>query len=159
MPEFLHEVVKKREREQSHRSNTPNNYLTELHRQMQESYERMMGAASTPASSAVFATEPSRVNGLTTIYGRIAVRTRSANQVDEYIRQNMIRHGNNLGQDDTHSHPGSDMQWVLEEVSASAFMSGFGQRHFTYSCSLCGARVICSESVPREVVGNAGLAV
>lgn len=155
MTEFLHEVVKKREREQEQRNYSPSNYLRELERQMQESYNRM----TSQAIDASYAASPSRTEGLTTIYSRMAVRTRSANQVDEYIRQNMIRHGNNLGQDDTHSHQ-SDMQWVLEEVSASGiFTVGLGRRCFTYSCSLCGARVICSESVPREVVGNAGLAV
>lgn len=152
MTEFLHQVVKKREREQEHRNYSPRNYLDELQRQMQESYERMMGAAVTPASSAVFATEPSRVNGLTTIYGRMAVRSRSANQVDEYIRQNMTRHGNNLAQENYHTHEESDMQWVIEEISSSRFPSGLGRRQFTYSCSLCGQRVICSESVPREAV-------
>ena len=158
MSEFLHEVVKKREREQEHRNYSPRNYLDELSRQMQESYERMMRAATTPASSAVFATEPSRVNGLTTIYGRMAVRTRSANQVDEYIRQNMTRHGNNLAQDTFHNHGETDMQWVLEEISAH-WSPGLGRRHFTYSCSLCGQQVVCPELALREVVGNSGLAV
>lgn len=158
MTEFLHQVVKKREREQEHRNLMPRNYLNELSRQMQESYGRLMGAAITPASSAVFATEPSRVNGLTTIYGRMAVRTRSANQVDEYIRQNMTRHGNNLAQDTFHNHGEADMQWVLEEISAH-WSPGLGRRHFTYSCSLCGQQVVCPELALREVVGNAGLAV
>lgn len=152
MTEFLHQVVRKREREQEHRNYSPRNYLDELSRQMQESYTRM----TTQALGTVYATSPSRTEGLTTIYGRMAVRTRSANQVDEYIRQNMIRHGNNLAQDNAHSHQETDMLWVLEEVNASTFMTGLGRRHFTYSCSLCGARVICSESVPREAVIYAG---
>jgi hypothetical protein len=154
MPEFLHEVVKKREREQEHRNYSPRNYLDELSRQMEESYRSMMFQTSVPSS---YATDPSRFStGLSPIHGMTAVRTHSLRSVDEWIRQNMVHHGDNLAQDYTHSHPGSDMFWVLEEVSASAFITGVGRRHFTYSCSLCGARVICSESIPREAVVNGG---
>ena len=150
MTEFLHQVVEKHERSQRNRRR--DTMFDDLQRQMQESYERMTRQTIT-ASSAVYATDPSRTEGLTTIYGRMAVRSRSANQVDEYIRQNMTRHGNNLAQDDMHSHEESTMQWVLEEVSASGFAAGLGRlRHFTYSCSLCGSRVMCTESVPREAV-------
>lgn len=155
MTEFLHQVVKKREREQEHRNYNPRNYLDELQRQMQVTYERMMGTAVTTTSSAVYATDPRRTEGLTTVYGRMAVRTRSANQVDEYIRQNMTRHGNNLTQENYHTHEESDMQWVLEEISAH-WSPGLGRRNFTYSCSLCGQQVVCSELVPREAVIYAG---
>lgn len=150
MTEFLHQVIAKREREQEHRNYSPRNYFDELQRQLQESYMRM----TEQAIDAVYATSPSRAEGLTTIYGRMAVRSRSANQVDEYIRQNMTRHGNNLMRDDYHTHQESDMQWVLEEVSASLMPNELISRlrQFTYSCSLCGQRVICSESVPREAV-------
>ena len=159
MPEFLHEVVKKREREQEHRNYSPRNYLDELQRQMQESYERMTRQATIPASSAVYATDPGRFSGgLTTIHGMTAVRTHALRSVDEYIRRNMVNHGDNLARDTFHRHEETEMQWVLEEISAH-WSPGLGRRHFTYSCSLCGQQVICSESVQREVVGNAGLAV
>ena len=151
MTEFLHQVVEKHERSQRNRRH--DTMFDEMQRYMQESYNRM----TTQAIDAVYATDPSRTDGLTTIYGRMAVRSRSANQVDEYIRQNMTRHGNNLAQDDMHSHEESTMQWVLEEVSASGFAAGLGRlRHFTYSCSLCGSRVMCTESVPREAVVYGG---
>ena len=154
MTEFLHQVVEKRERTQRNRRH--DTMFDEIQRQMQEYYSRSAMQATIPASNAVYATEPSRTDGLTTIYGRMAVRSRSANQVDEYIRQNMTRHGNSLAQENYHTHEESDMQWVLEEVSASGFIAGLLRRQFTYSCSLCGQRVICPESVPREAVVYAG---
>lgn len=147
MTEFLHEVVKKREREQEHRNLMPRSYLDELSRQMQESYNRM----TAQAVGTIPATNTWRVDNLTTIHGMIAVRTPSLSQVDAYIRANIERHSDNLSRETTqHSHQGGNMQWVLEHLSSARFTAGLGRVQFTYSCSLCGQRVICSESVSIE---------
>ena len=157
MPEFLHEVVKKREREQEHRNLTPNNYLTELHRQMQESYNRMTSQALIPPTVAATRNTSSTTvtynrGAISQLFGMVYVRSRSYNAVDEYIRRNAEAHNNWFNASDTaHTH-GDTQRWVLDEVSS---VYG-GRRQFTYSCYECGTTCLAGESIRREEVVNGG---
>ena len=139
MPEFLHQVVAKRER--SNAIGVPGYFSRMLEEQLQRSY----AALTTANSSTTVIVGPSQNFGnIARIVGNIYVREHSYSRVDAYIRANVYQHQQMFSTPETHSHEGNELRLVLDSVSFNTFR---------YNCYWCGVDLVAPERISRiEVV-------
>ena len=130
MPEFLHEVVKKRERDEEYRTlrleppriGLPGFMNEMIRREIEESYARMRQASV-----------------LVNIDGSVYVRQSSVSRLTDTTRRHLSRHAQWFDSDLDMNSADHAHRWVLDYAT-----QGEVNRLYHYSCADCGRQIQAS---------------